>query len=40
LPNKSIKAEISQAWHTPVISALKRFRQEDHKFKARLGYIV
>jgi hypothetical protein len=27
-------------WHTSVISALGRLRQEDHKFKASLGYIV
>jgi hypothetical protein len=37
-------------WHTPIISALERWRQEDHEFEIRLalhsefqanmGYIV
>jgi hypothetical protein len=27
-------------WHTPVIPALGRLRQEDLKFKASLVYIV
>jgi hypothetical protein len=27
-------------WLTFVIPALGRLRQEEHKFKARLGYIV
>jgi hypothetical protein len=32
---------LSQAWWpTSVISALWRLRQEDHKFKTKLGYIV
>jgi hypothetical protein len=25
-------------WHRPVISVLRKLRQEDHKFKASLGY--
>jgi hypothetical protein len=25
-------------WHTPVISALRRLKQEDFEFKASLGY--
>jgi hypothetical protein len=27
-------------WHTPVTPALGRLRQEDHEFKASLGYIL
>jgi hypothetical protein len=27
-------------WHTLIIPALRRQRQEDHKFKVSLGYIV
>jgi hypothetical protein len=27
-------------WCTPVIPALRRLRQEDHEFKASLGYIT
>jgi hypothetical protein len=27
-------------WHTPVITALKKPRQEDYKFQTNLGYIV
>jgi hypothetical protein len=27
-------------WYTPIIPALRRLRQEDHKFKARQGYMV
>jgi hypothetical protein len=27
-------------WFMPVISALRRLRQEDHEFKASLGYTV
>jgi hypothetical protein len=27
-------------WHTPIIPALRRLRQEDLEFKASLGYIV
>jgi hypothetical protein len=27
-------------WHTPVIPALRRLRQEDCKFKVCLGFIV
>jgi hypothetical protein len=27
-------------WHTLVIPALRRLRQEDHELEARLGYIV
>jgi hypothetical protein len=27
-------------WHTPVILALRRLRQEDHRLKAGLGYTV
>jgi hypothetical protein len=27
-------------WHNPVISALRKLRQEDLNFKASLGYIV
>jgi hypothetical protein len=31
----------SQAWwHTPVILALGRLRQEDEEFEASMGYIV
>lgn len=26
-------------WHTPVILAFRRVRQEDLKFKASLGYF-
>jgi hypothetical protein len=26
-------------WHTPVIPALGRLRQENHEFEASLGYI-
>jgi hypothetical protein len=26
-------------WHTPVIPALRRLRQEDHEFKCSLAYI-
>jgi hypothetical protein len=27
-------------WFMPVIPALGRMRQEDHKFKVNLGYLV
>jgi hypothetical protein len=27
-------------WHTAAISAISRWGQEDHKFKASLSYIV
>jgi hypothetical protein len=27
-------------WHTPVILAFRRQRQEDHEFQVRLDYIV
>jgi hypothetical protein len=27
-------------WHTPVFTAVRKLRQEDHKFQASLGYIV
>jgi hypothetical protein len=27
-------------WCTPIIPALERLRQKDHKFKASLGYIA
>jgi hypothetical protein len=27
-------------WCTPIISALGRLRQEDHKFEVSLGYIA
>jgi hypothetical protein len=27
-------------WHTPVIPALGKLRQEDHEFKAKLGYLT
>jgi hypothetical protein len=27
-------------WHTPVIPALGRLRQEDREFKSSLGYIA
>jgi hypothetical protein len=27
-------------WLAPIIPALKRLRQEDHKFEATLGYIA
>lgn len=27
-------------WHTPIISALGRQRQDNQKFKAILGYIL
>jgi hypothetical protein len=26
-------------WYMPIISTLEKQRQEDHKFKAILGYI-
>ena len=26
-------------WHTPVIPALEKWKQEDRKFKAILGYV-
>jgi hypothetical protein len=32
---------MSQAWwFIPVISALRRLRQEDHEFETSLGYTV
>jgi hypothetical protein len=27
-------------WHTPVIPALRRLRQEDHEFEASQSYMV
>jgi len=27
-------------WHRPVILALRKLRQEDHKFKASLSFIA
>jgi guanylate kinase len=27
-------------WHTPLTTALKRLRKEDHKFEASLSYTV
>jgi hypothetical protein len=27
-------------WHMPVMTALKKLRQEDNGFKVSLGYIV
>jgi hypothetical protein len=27
-------------WYTPVIPALRRLRQEDHKFEVRVSYIA
>jgi hypothetical protein len=27
-------------WYIPVIPALRKLRQEDHKFDARLGYEI
>jgi hypothetical protein len=36
-----LKKLINQAWwHTPVIPALRRLRQKDHKFEASLCYIA
>jgi hypothetical protein len=36
-----IDGGVNPEWrHMPVISALGRLRQEDHKFKASLGYMV
>jgi hypothetical protein len=32
--------ENQEWWYMPVISTLGRKRQEDHKFKASLGYVV
>jgi hypothetical protein len=33
--------EASQAWrYTPIISAFRRLRQRDSKFKASLSYVV
>jgi hypothetical protein len=31
---------LAKWWHTSVISALGRLRQEDHEFEASLSYIV
>jgi hypothetical protein len=32
--------QVSQPWlYTTVIPALRRLRQEDHKFQASLGYM-
>jgi hypothetical protein len=32
---------VSEAWwYTPVIPALRRLRQKDHKFKASLDYTI
>jgi hypothetical protein len=33
------KKSSHQAWHTSVIPALRKPRQEDREFKAGLGYI-
>jgi hypothetical protein len=27
-------------WHTTVVSALRKLRQEDHLFEASMGYIA
>jgi hypothetical protein len=27
-------------WHTPIILALRRLRQEDHEFQTSLGHIM
>jgi hypothetical protein len=35
-----LRATHSQVWWgTPAIPTLRRLRQEDHEFKANLGYI-
>jgi hypothetical protein len=40
-PNFNTKVSLSQAWwHTPLIPALRRLKQKDHKFEASLGYIA
>jgi hypothetical protein len=42
LRHKSPKniCKICTWWYTPLISALVRLWQKDHKFKAKLGYTV
>jgi hypothetical protein len=34
------KLESQAWWHTPVIPALRRLREEEHEFEVRLGYII
>jgi hypothetical protein len=36
----SLRNSVSKKVNMPVISALRRLRQEDHEFIASLGYIV
>jgi hypothetical protein len=39
--SRTRRRQISQTqWHTPIITALGKLKQEIHKFKASLGYIV
>jgi hypothetical protein len=41
MPTAYLLENSSQVWwYTHIIPALGRWRQEDHKFKANLGYIV
>jgi hypothetical protein len=39
LAKKIKKCFCQMWWHTPAIPALKRLKQENHKFKASLGCI-
>jgi hypothetical protein len=34
------KTKTKTWWYMPVISTLRRLRQEDHKFKANLSYMA
>jgi hypothetical protein len=34
------KFKIKVWWYTSVIPALRKLRQEDHEFRASLGYMV
>jgi hypothetical protein len=38
--SKNIRLVSQTWWHMPIIPALGRLKQEDHKFEASLGYIV
>jgi hypothetical protein len=37
---KTIKGTSWAWWYMPVMLALRMLRQDDHEFKARMGYIV